>query len=447
MTPTSSLEELPERLLNLLILASCLGSSFELQTLVSLSTTSEADLKSDLDELIAQKLLSRIEDGFRFKNDRDRAKAYAMLSNDARTALHLQIGQQALDQAPKDELPKQMLDSIDRLSRDLPLNRRIELLNLVSQLLALDSNCPTPATTGPSADEEALHEEVDRLNGELKRVINESVQLTHQASKAELATSVLHNVGNVLNSISVTAELLRQKINKSSIGTLPRVVDLINAHVDDIGAYLTEDPKGKLLPEYFQKLCETTAAEHATITSHAKSLIKLVEHIKTIIVVQQNYAKTAGLTEWVCLRDTIEDAIRVNEIGFRRTDVIVETSYIDNPRIQTNKQKVVHILVNLLNNAKYAASINERNDGRVSIQLHQPRPDCVRIDIVDNGVGIAHEHLNKLFTHGFTTKKEGHGFGLHSAYVAAEQLGGTLTGYSDGVNRGATFTLELPITT
>jgi two-component system NtrC family sensor kinase len=60
-------------------------------------------------------------------------------------------------------------------------------------------------------------------------------------------------------------------------------------------------------------------------------------------------------------------------------------------------------------------------------------------------VGIAPENLTRIFSHGFTTRTDGHGFGLHSAALAAQQMGGRLTAQSDGPGRGATFTLELPV--
>jgi two-component system, LuxR family, sensor kinase FixL len=69
----------------------------------------------------------------------------------------------------------------------------------------------------------------------------------------------------------------------------------------------------------------------------------------------------------------------------------------------------------------------------------------LRITVADNGVGVAPESFSRLFTQGFTTKKEGHGFGLHSSALAAEEMGGTLTCVSEGPGRGAAFTLELPL--
>lgn len=71
--------------------------------------------------------------------------------------------------------------------------------------------------------------------------------------------------------------------------------------------------------------------------------------------------------------------------------------------------------------------------------------ETARITVSDNGVGIAVENLTRIFAHGFTTKKNGHGFGLHSSALAAKELGGSLRASSEGPDRGATFILELPL--
>jgi signal transduction histidine kinase len=70
--------------------------------------------------------------------------------------------------------------------------------------------------------------------------------------------------------------------------------------------------------------------------------------------------------------------------------------------------------------------------------------DYVRIVVADNGVGIPKENLTRIFNHGFTTRKEGNGFGLHSGVLAAKEMGGRLVAAGEGTGHGATFTLKLP---
>jgi len=97
-------------------------------------------------------------------------------------------------------------------------------------------------------------------------------------------------------------------------------------------------------------------------------------------------------------------------------------------------------------NAKYALARRSGNDKRIVIRVGTASPDRAKITVDDNGVGIAPDDMTRIFNHGFTTKKDGHGFGLHGGANAAKEMGGTLTAQSDGAGKGAEFTLELPTT-
>ena len=117
------------------------------------------------------------------------------------------------------------------------------------------------------------------------------------------------------------------------------------------------------------------------------------------------------------------------------------------PQVQVEKQKVLQILVNLMRNARDALVESGRQGPAIDLaHPNRRRSDekKVVIEVIDNGVGIEEENLTKIFSHGFTTKRHGHGFGLHSSANAAKEMGGNLTAHSDGPGRGAVFTLELP---
>jgi signal transduction histidine kinase len=141
--------------------------------------------------------------------------------------------------------------------------------------------------------------------------------------------------------------------------------------------------------------------------------------------------------------ELVEDALRMNSGSLARHKVTLKTEFADRPKISTDKHKVLQILVNLLRNAKHACDESEREDKQVLVQVESVL-DTVHICVTDNGIGIAPEVMPRLFNHGFTTRKSGHGFGLHGAALAAADLGGTLTAHSDGSGQGATFRLILP---
>ncbi|MDJ0765761.1 MAG: PAS domain S-box protein [Myxococcota bacterium] len=284
-----------------------------------------------------------------------------------------------------------------------------------------------------------------RIQSQMEEMNLRLVQTAHEAGKAELATDVLHNVGNVLNSVNVTSELLRQKLSKSAITTLPNVAKLIEGHRDNLEDFFKHHEKGKLLPRYFKKLSETTESERATVWEYVTSIIKHIDHIKSIVSMQQSYAKMAGVIEPTSLEETIDNALKLNETSMSRKTVAIDVDVGPVPLVRTDKQKVMEILVNLFNNAKQAVLDNPAGDNRIDIRLYAVDASHARIEVKDDGVGISKANLTKIFTHGFTTKKDGHGFGLHSSANAAHQLGGSLMASSDGEGKGATFVLELPI--
>ncbi|MDB6167460.1 MAG: sensor signal transduction histidine kinase [Verrucomicrobia bacterium] len=278
---------------------------------------------------------------------------------------------------------------------------------------------------------------------ELEQLHKQLLETSRQAGMAEVATGVLHNVGNVLNSVNVSSTLVSDQVRRSKIPNVSKVSALLTAHGADLGNYLTNDPKGKMVPLYLATLAENLIAEHKSIVVELENLRKNIEHIKEIVAMQQSYAKTSGVTETVSVPDLVEDAIRMNAGSLARHDVQIGREYEARPVVTLEKNKVLQIIVNLVRNAKYACDETGRSDKLISTRITADH-ESVSIAIVDNGVGIPPENLTRIFAHGFTTRKQGHGFGLHSGALAAKELGGSLTAYSEGPGRGATFILKLP---
>lgn len=266
---------------------------------------------------------------------------------------------------------------------------------------------------------------------------------SRQAGMAEVATSILHNVGNVLNSVSVSAEVVSTRVRQFRISSLKNLSDLLEQNSNNLTQFLTEDPRGKELPAYLLKLVSHLSEPQKGILEELESLRKNIEHIKEIVSMQQGYARGSGVMEELSVSELIEDALRINAAGFSRHELtLIRDIRIQEP-ILTDRHKVLQILVNLLGNAKSALS-HVHTEKQLMVRVTRNGSDLVRIEIIDNGVGIAPENLTKIFQHGFTTKKDGHGFGLHSGAIAARELGGKLSVHSTGLGQGATFTLELP---
>ncbi len=264
---------------------------------------------------------------------------------------------------------------------------------------------------------------------------------------AEVATGVLHNVGNVLNSINVSATLVADRLRNSKLLELTRALDLMSQHAADLGDYLMQDERGKRVPGFLRLVGTHMNRNHALIMDELSSLTKNVDHIKSIVAMQQSYAGAAGVVESLSLAELVDDAIRLNASSFDKYNIEVVREYADIPEVRIEKQKVLQILTNVMTNAKDALLEGTVEQRRLVVRIRvdqQPAQARLLIEVLDNGVGIPKENLTRVFSHGFTTKRHGHGFGLHSSANAARELGGTLTAYSEGPGRGALFIVDLP---
>lgn len=284
-------------------------------------------------------------------------------------------------------------------------------------------------------------DQLDKLNRQL-------MEISRQAGMAEVATGVLHNVGNVLNSVSVSATLVSDRLRRLKIDHLRQATTLLKEQNGRLPEFLTHDPKGKVLLPYIATVADQLASQQTKLISQMDSVGQHVEHIKEIVAMQQTYAKVSGVYEILTVDDLVEDALRMNTAAFDRHHIELRREFADPiAPVCVDRHKVLQILINLLRNAKYALASRGEDERRISIRIIMPTPERVRITIADNGIGIAQDHLSKIFSHGFTTKKDGHGFGLHSGANAAKEMGGTLSCHSQGLGSGAEFTLELPVAT
>jgi PAS domain S-box-containing protein len=284
-----------------------------------------------------------------------------------------------------------------------------------------------------------------RLNeDELERVHKQLLVASRQAGMAEIATNVLHNVGNVLNSVNVSASVVAERIRKSKCVGLTRVADLLNQHASELATFLA-GAQGRHLPVYVQELASELIAERDAAVAELAAVRSNIEHIKEIVAMQQGYARLGGITDTLDVRLLVEDSLRMNEGAFSRHGVTIVRDFADVPLVQVDKHRVMQVLVNVIRNAKYACAEAAGGPKRVTVRT-RAATGAVMISVIDTGVGIPKENLDRIFNHGFTTRPNGHGFGLHSAALAAKELGGSLLAESAGPGKGASFTLTLPLT-
>jgi signal transduction histidine kinase len=285
----------------------------------------------------------------------------------------------------------------------------------------------------------------ERAHTELAQAQRSLMLASREAGMAEVATGVLHNVGNVLNSVNVSTTLLHDRASKSEIHTLLKAAELLKQRNGDMVAFLTSDPKGKLMPEFIIQIAGQLQKEQADALSELEQLAKNIDHIKDIVAMQQSYARVAGVIEKVAPASLVEDALQINLAALARHGVTVIRRFEEVPLLMADKQKVLQILINLIRNAKYALDECTRDEKRLAITITRTDRECVLIRVTDNGAGILPENMTRIFSHGFTTRPNGHGFGLHLGALSAREMGGSLSAASEGAGRGAAFTLILPL--
>ncbi len=289
---------------------------------------------------------------------------------------------------------------------------------------------------------------------ERKQFLAEKEQLRSQLGEAaykiemaDVASTVLHNVGNVLTSVTVAAHMVESVVDQSSVILVNRMAELIKAHDQDLGTYLTEDPKGKRIPLSLEKLGTHLLEEQRAILKEMKGLVRNIRHMKQIIVSHQTMAKSAGQIEQISLAEVLSHAM---ELSFQPGDekwITIRPDFQQVPTVLVDQHQLLQILVNLLRNAKQAMrqQTKDRHELNLSVKYQDDDETSVVMTIQDSGIGIAPEHLSKMFTRGFTTKTDGNGIGLHSSIRAIQKMGGSMYVRSEGVGRGATFTLTFPV--
>jgi signal transduction histidine kinase len=290
---------------------------------------------------------------------------------------------------------------------------------------------------------ERLEQRVAEQTRELREAQDQLVATARRAGMAEIATNVLHNVGNILNSVNVAAEVVSAKLRNSRVGGLARAVQMFETHAGDLGEFMTRDEKGRLLPGYLRELSVSLERERQESLALLAELSTNIDHIKSVVATQQVYAGRSSFVVRAQPGELLEAALRMNDGSLERHRVTVVKELEDLPALLLDKTRVLQILVNLITNAKQAMDSVE---GPRTLMLRMAADDStLRFVVRDAGCGIAAENMVRIFSHGFTTRAGGHGFGLHSCALAAIEMGGRLTAHSEGTGCGATFTLELPL--
>ena len=290
---------------------------------------------------------------------------------------------------------------------------------------------------------ETLEDKVHERTSELKELNEKIGDIARSAGMAEVASGVLHNVGNVLNSVNVSASVIREQVRKTKAGNLNRVVVMLDENDDNIANFISEDDKGKQIPKFLSLLAGQLSEEKESLFAELDELANNIDHIKNVISMQQSYAGSYGVREKVVLSDLVEDALKINLQGMDRHGIKVIKNYNNVKHLYVDKHKALQIIINLISNAKHALVDSTNVERKLTINISDEN-GVAKIEVIDTGVGIEKDDIQHLFEYGFKKRRDGHGFGLHHSAIVANELGGTISVVSDGLGKGANFILILP---
>jgi len=276
------------------------------------------------------------------------------------------------------------------------------------------------------------------------RTVRKLIDTAHVAGKAELAIEVLHNVGNVLNSINVSSQTIMENLQQSVSSRMPAVVDLMEQHHDNIAEFISSDPRGQKLPAFFSLLSQELEKERKIMQEDINRLFINVEHIKGIIRAQQVYSRESELLERVNLSELLDEALMLYDDKIKKYEINIEKFYMNLGLVELSKHKLLQIISNLIANAIDSLLKASTSTYKIELRMNQQGEQII-IEVEDNGIGISLENINRIFNHGFTTKSNHSGFGLHSCANLSAEMGGKLTVSSDGEGTGSCFRLMFPL--
>ncbi len=305
-----------------------------------------------------------------------------------------------------------------------------------------------------SIENAEVHDHLEQLvherTLELEEAQTQMVDLAYQAGMSQIASTVLHNLGNSLNGVKVYAAGLHEHSRRLSLAPL---ADL----AQKIGEKSPEDIDGAFFPKLSRlltRLHQKLDKHHGRVHEDAKVLSSLVDDTVQLLASQQRHVTIGSQKyEHAPLSEVLDEALRVCGVTESAHQTLAEAAqpgrlqivrqYQDLRPCRYERHTTLQIFANLITNARDALKRKGHDDPILTLRVTRNR-DGVHASVIDNGVGFGENVAKRLFQHGFTTRRQGHGIGLHSAQLQAKAMKGQLRAHSEGPGCGATFTLTLP---
>lgn len=286
---------------------------------------------------------------------------------------------------------------------------------------------------GIRVNQKVMEEKIKKRTEYLVELQKNIADNARKAGMADIATDILHNMGNVLNSVKASGNMISSILHNSSIKDLRAATTLLQNNMDNIDDFIQNDQRGKKLLEYFIMLTDSLEKESREMLVYSERLSQKTEAITDIVNSQQNYAINNSGNERLNVTDVINEALIMQEGSVK--DIIVNNNIEDDYFILGQRIKLSHSIIHIIKNAYEA--MKQSKEKKFTISIKKEFGDKITISFADTGCGIEKENLTKIFAHGFTTKEGFKGFGLHSCANYMTEMGAKIDVKSDGLNKGA----------
>jgi PAS domain S-box-containing protein len=381
---------------------------------------------------------------------KDNQSHFIVANQKLATVMHFDSPEDLVGKTDMDFYPKEMAEKFYHDEQEIIRSKK-PLINCIESGFDENGNIIQLSTTKiPISNNEqeviaiiGIGRDVTELKLAEEKIREREVQLANESGKTEVIVDILHNIGNVLNSINVSALKINEQIEDSKLSRLTDTLKLISDNQNNLGDYLQNDEKGRLIPDYLQKLAERLKQEQELVLQETLQLQKRLEVINHILELQQDVNRSTLYTKEERLEDMVKAALDILHSKIEHRGISIHLNLDQEINIVCIRSKIIHVFVNLIKNALESIVEKKMDGGLIEIAACQ-NDDAISIKISDNGVGIEPSNIKTIFNHGFTTKPTGYGFGLHSCANSVQELRGTIYAESKGKNKGCSFVINLP---
>lgn len=283
------------------------------------------------------------------------------------------------------------------------------------------------------------HVLMDRLNNTFTSLVEHA----RKEGMADIAADILHNIGNILNSINVSMHLMEEGAKSMVLDDVIKAGRLLEDNMDRLEEFICVDGKGKKLMQFYLKLGTSASRLQEQLRFNLERIRTKVGAINETIAAQQSYAGIDMKFEELSVEPILEDAIKVNQATLEKYDIAVEKYYTTGYKTFVNRAKLFYIIVNLISNAKDAMTDTFGVRRKLTVSMYQDE-NGKYIRFTDTGAGLSEDYLDQVFEYGFTTKSGKYGYGLYNCAVYMAEMGGSINVESEGPGKGASFILRFP---